>query len=90
MVKVKILKREALRVSLPSSRSPLKVSMGNFTILSPPDVEHYEGEYEITPQNTEQVLSTANKYMDADVAVKATPYHEVENLHGGTTAIIGG
>lgn len=54
------------------------------------DIEHYTGAYEVTPQKTKQVLPTAEKFMNNDVTVKATPYHEVENTQGGTTAIIGG
>lgn len=54
------------------------------------DIEHYTGDYEVIPQKTEQVLPTAEKFLHNDVTVKATPYHEVENIQGGMTAIIGG
>lgn len=54
------------------------------------NVEHYTGDYEVTPQKTEQVLPTAEKFLHNDVTIKATPYHEVENTQGGMTAIIGG
>lgn len=90
MVRVKILRREALRVSLPTSRSLLKVSVGNFTILAPPDVEHYEGEYEVTPKCEAQTMPTNNKFMKKDFVVQAVPYYEVENTQGGTVIIIGG
>ena len=54
------------------------------------DIKPYVGNYAVTPQKTEQVLPTAEKFMSNDVTVKATPYHEVQNTQGGMTAIIGG
>lgn len=41
------------------------------TVHTTPD--RYEGVYEVTPQRTEQVLSTKNLMMESDVVVKAIP-----------------
>lgn len=35
--------------------------------------EYYEGEYEVIPQTTEQLLHTSGKVLTADVIVRAIP-----------------
>ena len=50
----------------------------------------YDGEYTVIPSTEdEQVLETAQKYMDADIKVKKVPYAEVTNTSGGITVFIG-
>lgn len=54
---------------------------------SPP----YTGEYDITPQvQSDIVLYTRNKQMTENVLVRKIPQHEVSNVSGGKTLIIGG
>lgn len=53
-----------------------------------PQVEWYEGPYEVIPRVIAQSLSTATKGMRRDVTVEAIPYYETSNP-SGTTAIIG-
>lgn len=53
------------------------------------DVEHYDGDYEVTPKITAQTLLTKEKYMTEDVTVKEIPYAEVTNLANGITVTIG-
>lgn len=79
MITVKLLKREKITVSLK-----------DFTVSGGSRIEYYDGAYEVTPQREKQVLPTAKKFLTDDVTVGETPYHEIENAHGGTTAIIGG
>lgn len=56
----------------------------------PKSLPVYEGEYFIIPSATdEQVLKTAQTYLDADVKVKKIPYYEVSNNSGGETVYIG-
>jgi hypothetical protein len=54
-----------------------------------PDVEEYEGVYDVTPSSNAQTLKTRNKLMRDDVMVKAIPFFEVSNNSGGNTVYIG-
>ncbi len=58
--------------------------------ISPTGVTPYTGSYEAIPKVTEQSLPTQDRWLDRDVVIQAIPYHEVENIERGTTAIIGG
>lgn len=54
---------------------------------SPP----YNGAYEVTPKvHDDIVLYTRNKQMAENVLVRKIPQHEVTNISGGQTLIIGG
>lgn len=54
---------------------------------SPP----YTGEYDVTPQvQSDIVLYTRNKQMTENLLVRKIPLHEVTNISGGKTLIIGG
>lgn len=54
---------------------------------SPP----YTGEYDVTPKaQSDIVLYTRNKQMTENVLVRKIPQHEVSNVSGGKTLIIGG
>lgn len=55
---------------------------------APPD--YYEGEYEVVPKISPQILWTKHKTMERDVSVAEIPFHEFSNEYGGTTAVIGG
>jgi hypothetical protein len=48
----------------------------------------YEGDYEVTPKTTEQILYTKHKTMSDDLTVKAIPRYDVSNLSGGKTIYI--
>ena len=54
------------------------------------DVEHYTGEYDVTPLITAQTLYTQNKMMNDNVRVDMIPTRELENAAGGVTFIVGG
>lgn len=58
-------------------------------IVGADELEHYEGDYEITPSVESQEMLTKNKMMDKDVTIKAIPYAEVSNTSGGCTILIG-
>lgn len=53
-----------------------------------PDVELYDGEYEITPKVDEQLIPTAQKFLTKDMTVKKIPYFDVGNTAGGSTVYI--
>jgi len=52
-------------------------------------VPPYEGEYEVTPQLTEQVLETSGKKMLDDVTVRMIPITYTTNPYNGKTVLIG-
>ena len=52
-------------------------------------IEHYAGDYNITPMQKQQIVQTANKLMDENLVVNAIPYTEVTNLSNGKTVTIG-
>lgn len=54
------------------------------------EVEHYDGEYDVTPLITAQTLHTKDKMMDDNVRVDMIPTHEIPNAAGGVTFIVGG
>lgn len=58
-------------------------------IKSDHDMEHYEGDYDITPLITTQVMGTKDKIMDDDVTIEMIPTKEIENEAGGVSFIIG-
>lgn len=55
---------------------------------APPD--YYDGEYEVVPKTSPQILRTEHKTMKSDVSVAEIPFHEISNEYGGATAVIGG
>lgn len=78
MIKVEIIEGASIEVEI----------IGEVTHVTSSDIEHYEGDYVVTPRVSEQVLQTADKLLSGDIKVKATPYYEVTNTDG-TTVIIG-
>ena len=65
----------------------LTVADGKWTAK---DLPVYDGEYEITPSvSDEQILNTAQTFMDANVKIKKIPFYEVSNNNGGNTVYIG-
>lgn len=69
-------------------RSEISISA---TVRYPIDVRvpTYDGDYQVVPKSTEQVLSTKDKKMTDDVTVKAIPYFETSNEEDGVTIFIG-
>lgn len=49
----------------------------------------YQGNYEVTPKVTQQILSTKNKVMTDNLKIKEIPYFETNNNSGGNTVYIG-
>lgn len=52
--------------------------------------EEYDGDYQVTPKFTEEVLKTKNKLMKDNVLVSPIEVARVSNPSGGTTVYIGG
>lgn len=50
----------------------------------------YMGEYEVTPDFSEQTLQTKNRRMADDITVKSIQVESVSNASGGRTVYIGG
>lgn len=51
---------------------------------------NYNGDYEIIPKTTSQVLDTADKHLSSNIKIREIPYYEVSNAYNGNTIIIGG
>lgn len=80
-----------IQVKFCETNSVIPVKFGQITqIGGGGDYPVYSGVYEVTPDRTEQSLSTANKRMLDDVTVHPIPYFEVSNPSGGKTVTIGG
>lgn len=52
------------------------------------DYPFYEGDYNIIPETSEQILPTKNTVMKRDLVVSKIPTYEIQN-ESGTTFIIG-
>ena len=59
-------------------------------ITARPEVDYYEGSYEVVPKITAQKLETKDKYLTANVEIKEIPFANVTNNAGGVTVSIGG
>ena len=68
--------------------APKGVLIGKASLPEYIDLPSYEGEYVAIPTSSEQTFETANKKMDSDFTVTATPYSEVSNIYGGYTVTI--
>lgn len=80
---------QRLDVHFGSTDQRLDATFENFqqvTVLEAAEV--YDGDYDVTPQVTPQVLQTRQKLMREDLRVKAIPYYDVANLAGGSTVYI--
>lgn len=55
-----------------------------------PDIDLYDGVYEVTPSFEPQKLETMNKVLKDDFMVKEIPVSITANLSGGNTVYIGG
>lgn len=74
----------------PSKQSFPIIFKGLQTVTRAPDVEIYDGLYDITPKTDEaQTLQTAQKYLTQNVKVGKIPYFDVSNTAGGSTVYIG-
>lgn len=78
-----------LDVRFDSSEQNIPVRFKEFQqVETAPDVEMYDGSYEIIPKVDEQMIPTAQKFMTRDVTIKKIPYFDVGNTAGGSTVYI--
>lgn len=81
---------EKLNVDFSTRNEKIKVDFEHLQVVfDPTGVEHYKGDYTVTPKVEEQSLPTAKKYLAEDVRIKEIPFFEVSNLEGGQTVFIG-
>ena len=57
--------------------------------LSSSEYLPYEGDYEVKPLISSQVLSTRDKIMTDDLTILSISYQDVSNAAGGRTVTIG-
>ena len=69
-------------------RSEISISA---TVRYPIDVRipTYDGNYQVVPKSTQQILLTKDKQMTDDVTIKPIPYFETSNEEDGITIFIG-
>lgn len=76
----------AFNATLSVASVELDASWGDVMIIDKtyPD---FDGEYDVIPKTTQQVLGTKDKHTTDDITIEAIPYSEVSNLHGTTITI---
>lgn len=62
---------------------------GTLTIPLLPEINYYDGPYDVTPKTSEQILNTTSSYLTDDVTVRKIPYFETSNNTGTTVYIAG-
>ena len=64
-----------------------EIELEEGTLIQGDRLPDYEGEYDITPETTQQVLKTKEKSMKRDIVVHEIPYTEFSNVYGTTVTI---
>ncbi len=81
-----VLPFQVIKGILSQSGFVLTGVMGKSSVTVP----SYEGEYEITPDQSEHIMLTKGKLMHNNMKIHEISYYEVSNLSGGITVTIGG
>lgn len=82
--------QQGLPVKFRRTDKRFSVQFGSLhTVTIRDNVEHYEGEYAVTPKVYAQSLPTADKFLINDLTVNAIPFFNVSNPAGGNTIYIG-
>lgn len=81
--------RIPLKFNSTSQRIPVRFKDLQEITGQAPDVEIYDGSYEVTPMVDAQIIPTAQKFLTADMTVKEIPFFNVGNTAGGSTVYIG-
>ena len=88
-LKVRFRPPDEFKVRFEPSDQSIPVVFKQFQqVTTKPDVELYEGVYDITPKVEAQILPTANRFLSEDVTVKKIPFFNVGNSAGGSTVYI--
>lgn len=77
-------------VNLEEEQVDIDVSFSEKQVVLHSDVEPYDGQYEIEPTFTPQVLLTSGKRMLNDLSINEIRVSKVSNPFGGNTVCIGG
>lgn len=92
-MKLKVTFRENLQnffTNFGESQQSFSANFGEIQkVTEDSPLEPYDGEYEVTPSKSDQILATKNKSMIMDLTVKRVPFYETSNTQGGTTIYIG-
>lgn len=81
-IKISFDEQDEFSCSVFENDMEFECDMGEFWANS------YDGEYEVTPTASEQMLNTKHKTLAKNVIVHKTPYYEASNEAGGYTATI--
>lgn len=72
------------------SNQKIPVEFSHFQpVTLAPDVDFYEGSYEVIPKTSEQTLETKDKILTENIQICEIPYYDVANTAGGSTVYIG-
>lgn len=84
------ISNQQIPIRFNSSDQNIPITFENLQqITTTPDVEFYDGSYEVTPKVISQTMETAQKFLTDDMTVKAIPFFNVANTSGGNTVYIG-
>lgn len=91
-IKIKVQLRNSLIKTKPTISKNIKVKPRLAIPIKhySPDIDIYDGAYEVTPTFEKIELETENKVLTSDVVVNGIPVSITENLSGGNTVYIGG
>ena len=87
MIKVKVIKTPLVSVNV-FSPPTLEIGVGAAIVQVPIPIPPYEGDYQVTPRTSQQVLPTKDLQMLDDVTVFEIPFASVSNPDGGLTVTI--
>lgn len=76
-------------IELSLEKEELELNFGEVTVVHEGFLPFYDGEYEVTPRKSEQILETENKSMKENVKINPITYSAVDNPFGGQTVTIG-
>ena len=79
-----------LKVKFNQTSQRLPVQFRSLHVVSArPEVDYYEGAYEVTPKIEMQQLETKQKFLTDDIKIGGIPFFNVSNTSGGSTVYIG-
>ncbi len=86
MIRFNVLPKPAINFSVKSEENRITVEKASVVYMGG---EPYDGEYEVIPRLTQQILETKDKLLEQDLVIEKIPITSVSNQSGGNTIIIG-
>lgn len=86
MIRFNVLPKPAINLSVKSQENRITVEKASVVYMGG---EPYDGEYDVVPRLTQQILETKDKLLEQDLVIEKIPITSVSNQSGGNTIIIG-